>query len=200
MPRSRERELRRRPPDDLEALAAAAPLMPGAEYLTADVLRALWARARRGLRRRAAPSREPGPGLPQAAEPGLERRRARALQPRREPQGRAGAVRLPRDLHARGSRRTARPSTCRSARRCASTPARPTRSGSSRCCCRSSARPSAAPGSSRWSTRARSSTRCAGRRRRRSGSSATSRELGARRRRRAHAGDLAGTAARRGRR
>ena len=31
------------PPEDLEALAAAAPLMPGAEYLTADVLRNLWA-------------------------------------------------------------------------------------------------------------------------------------------------------------
>jgi non-specific serine/threonine protein kinase len=30
------------PPDDLEAQAAAAPLMPGAEYLTADVLRSLW--------------------------------------------------------------------------------------------------------------------------------------------------------------
>jgi non-specific serine/threonine protein kinase len=29
-------------PDDLEALAAAVPPMPGAEYLTADVLRALW--------------------------------------------------------------------------------------------------------------------------------------------------------------
>src|SRR4030042_419191 len=30
------------PPDDLEVLAAAAPVMPGAEYLTADVLRSLW--------------------------------------------------------------------------------------------------------------------------------------------------------------
>ena len=30
------------PPDDLEPLAAAAPLMPGAEYLTVDVLRGLW--------------------------------------------------------------------------------------------------------------------------------------------------------------
>ncbi|MDD5307044.1 MAG: DEAD/DEAH box helicase [Deltaproteobacteria bacterium] len=30
------------PPEDLDALAAAAPLMPGAEYLTVDVLRALW--------------------------------------------------------------------------------------------------------------------------------------------------------------
>jgi non-specific serine/threonine protein kinase len=31
------------PPDDLEILATFAPVMPGAEYLTADVLRALWA-------------------------------------------------------------------------------------------------------------------------------------------------------------
>jgi non-specific serine/threonine protein kinase len=30
------------PPDDLEVLAASAPVMPGAEYLTADVLRSLW--------------------------------------------------------------------------------------------------------------------------------------------------------------
>jgi len=35
------------PPDsDLKELAAAAPLMPGAEYVTADVLRALWAAIR----------------------------------------------------------------------------------------------------------------------------------------------------------
>ncbi len=31
------------PPDDLEVLAAAAPVMPGAEYLTVDVLVGLWA-------------------------------------------------------------------------------------------------------------------------------------------------------------
>ncbi len=30
-------------PDELDTLAAAAPLMPGAEYLTVEVLRALWA-------------------------------------------------------------------------------------------------------------------------------------------------------------
>jgi len=30
------------PPDDLDAFAAAAPLMPGAEYVTPEVLRALW--------------------------------------------------------------------------------------------------------------------------------------------------------------
>jgi non-specific serine/threonine protein kinase len=30
------------PPEDLKALAAAAPVMPGAEYLTADVLISLW--------------------------------------------------------------------------------------------------------------------------------------------------------------
>ena len=31
------------PPDDLRVLAAAAPVMPGAEYLTVDVLSSLWA-------------------------------------------------------------------------------------------------------------------------------------------------------------
>jgi hypothetical protein len=31
------------PPEDIKALAAAAPVMPGAEYLTADVLISLWA-------------------------------------------------------------------------------------------------------------------------------------------------------------
>jgi len=30
------------PPEDLAALAAGAPVMPGAEYLTADVLMELW--------------------------------------------------------------------------------------------------------------------------------------------------------------
>ena len=87
------------PPEDLEALAAAAPVMPGAEYLTADVLLALWAEIGAGIRRRAGRGQDHGPGVPQAPEPGLERRRPGALQPRREPQGRAGAVRLPRDLH-----------------------------------------------------------------------------------------------------
>ncbi|MCC6747132.1 MAG: DEAD/DEAH box helicase [Deltaproteobacteria bacterium] len=38
----RDRELPP-PPEDLDELAAAAPLMPGAEYLTVEVLRALWA-------------------------------------------------------------------------------------------------------------------------------------------------------------
>ena len=62
-----------------------------------------------------------------AQEPGLEPGRPRALQPRREPEGRGGAVRVPRDLHdaAVGAREGR--STCRSARRCASTRARPTR-------------------------------------------------------------------------
>ena len=81
----------------------------------------------------------------------------------------------------RGSPRTRRRSTCRSARRCASTPARRTRARCCRCCCPSSARPRAAPGSSRWSTRARSSTRCAGRRRRRSACSRTAATRGRRR-------------------
>ncbi|HOR36700.1 MAG TPA: DEAD/DEAH box helicase [Polyangiaceae bacterium] len=31
------------PPDELDSLAAASPLMPGAEYLTVEVLRSLWA-------------------------------------------------------------------------------------------------------------------------------------------------------------
>ena len=117
-----------RRPTTWRALAAAAPPMPGAEYLTAER-----ARLRSGRELDAAfhaelaESEAHRPGVSQAAEPGVEPGRPRALQPRREPQGRGGAVRLPRDLHHAAVGARPRRSTCRSARRCASTRARPTR-------------------------------------------------------------------------
>jgi non-specific serine/threonine protein kinase len=43
--------------DDLEALAGAAPVMPGAEYATADVLRALWLELGEALAERRAEAR-----------------------------------------------------------------------------------------------------------------------------------------------
>src|SRR3990172_2836592 len=51
------------PPAELEALAAAAPPMTGAEYLTAPVLRALWQALDAAFRAELAESGEPLPGL-----------------------------------------------------------------------------------------------------------------------------------------
>ena len=90
-------------------------------------------RAGRGVRGRAGRGEDVGPGVPPAQEPRLEPRRPRPLQPRREPQGRRGAVRVPRDVHHAAVGPRARPSTCRSARRCASTRARRTVRGCCRC-------------------------------------------------------------------
>ena len=128
------------PPDDLETLAAGAPLMPGAEYLTADLLCDFGPRPAKPSRR-ARRVEAILPGVSEAAQPGLEPGRPRALQPGREPQGRGGAVRLPGDLHhppvgpRQGAAPAARPGAARVRR------ARPTRSGCCRCCCRCSARP-----------------------------------------------------------
>ena len=117
------------PPTDgeLASLVLTAPMMRGAEYLTADVLRALWAETRSSAWR--SPRRQAGTSLQsllKAHEPGLEPGRTRALQPGREPPRRRGAVRLPGHLHHPAVRPGAARSTCRSARRCANTPARPT--------------------------------------------------------------------------
>ena len=85
--------------DDLEALASAAPAMPGARVPDGRGASRALGRARRRLLRRARRVGSHGSGLPQGFEPRLERGRAGALQPRREPQGRAGALRLPGHLH-----------------------------------------------------------------------------------------------------
>ena len=103
-------------------------------------------RARRRVPSGALESKVSVQGVPREQEPGLAPGRPRALQPRREPQGRRGAVRVPRDLHDAAVGAARRRSTCRSARRCASTRAPRTRRGCCRCCCRCSARPSSARG------------------------------------------------------
>ena len=100
---------------DLDALVLTAPMMPGAEYLTAEVLRGLWAALGAAF---ATPWPPPGPVQSSSgAEPGLEPRRPRALPPRREPprsrKRRSPSWRpTPPALGARPGR-----STCRSARR-----------------------------------------------------------------------------------
>ena len=141
---ARTREAGRVPPpadDELEALAAAAPPMTGAEYLTAAVLAALWRETRRGVRRRAGRRRSCRCRTSSSAQSGLEPGRPRALQSRREPQGRRGAVRLPGDLHdaavgaGQGAAPAARPGAARIRRRATN------RERCCRCCCRCSAPP-----------------------------------------------------------
>jgi hypothetical protein len=83
-----------------------------------------------------------GPGIPQAPESGLERRRAGALPPRQEPQGEQAPFAFLATYTSRLSalsRGTARPSTSPSPGRSASARGGQARSGSSRSSCRSSA-------------------------------------------------------------
>ena len=117
-------------------------MMAGAEYLTPDVLRALWQPSRGSLWQ--PPSRRPDrpAELPEGAEPGLEPGRPRAFQSGGKPPRLRRPVRLHGDLHDAASRRRPRRSTCRSARRCANTPGRQTATSCCRCCCRCSAPPS----------------------------------------------------------
>ena len=109
---------------ELEAIAAAVPPMTGAEYVTTEVLADLWRATRFGLHDRARRIEAHRPGVPAEPQQGLEPRRPRPLQPRREPQGRRGAVRVPRDVHHTAVGRGKRAARCRSARRCRNTPAR----------------------------------------------------------------------------
>ncbi len=100
------------PPDEeIESLAGGAPPMTGAEYLTAAVLHDAVERDRRGVSRRALRVEGLGAGLSRAKEPGLASGRSRPLQPRREQEGRCGAVCVPGDLHdaAVGAREGAAP-------------------------------------------------------------------------------------------
>ena len=119
---------------------AAAPPMVGAEYLTTGALHALWTAIAEAFAARLGGIRSLGAGRPARVRSRLEHGRARALPPRREPQG-PRARRSPSWPRTRtASRRRGRRSTSRSARPFASTPARPTRRGCSRCSCRCSAR------------------------------------------------------------
>jgi hypothetical protein len=88
------------PPDAaLQAEIDRAPPMDGAEYLRVEVLQARWRDLDAALRAELAGAA--AVRVAQRAPPGVEPRRSRPLQPRREPQGRAGALRLPRHLHHR---------------------------------------------------------------------------------------------------
>jgi hypothetical protein len=74
------------PPEaDLAALALTAPLMPGAEYLTTGVLRALWAAMAASLSAALVEAGADLQGFPQGDEPRLEPGRAGAFQSGREP-------------------------------------------------------------------------------------------------------------------
>ena len=133
------------PPSEAEfaTLVLTAPMMAGAEYLSADVLRSLWDEIGEAVAKPAA-----GTDL-QTFLKGLNpawnlvgRVHFNLAENRRDPSARSPSWRPTR----RGCRRRPRRSTCRSARRCANTPAPPTATSCCRCCCRCSAPPSIAPG------------------------------------------------------
>lgn len=73
-------------------------MMPGTEYLTAEVLRALWDEIGEAFSTEHAESGATLQEFLKRLSPAWNLVE-RALQPRREPQGRASALRLPRDLH-----------------------------------------------------------------------------------------------------
>ena len=108
---------------ELASLVLTAPMMAGAEYLTPDVLRALWQEIAAALADVACRGEDRPAELPEEPEPRLEPGRPRALQPGREPPRRRCAVRLPRHLHhaalGPGARaaRAARPGAARVRRR-----------------------------------------------------------------------------------
>ena len=119
----------------LEAMAAAAPPMRGAEYVTAAAPRGGVARGGRGARERAVGVAGPGAGLAARQERGVGDGRARGLPSRREQaRSRTRPSRSSRRTR-RGSRRRARRSTGRSghAARGVAAP-RATASGCSRSC------------------------------------------------------------------
>ena len=65
---------------ELAELVLTTPMMAGAEYLTPDVLRALWAEIGQAVSSLARCHRRPGPAeLSQGSEPGLEPGRPRAF-------------------------------------------------------------------------------------------------------------------------
>ena len=84
---------------ELAELVLTEPMMAGAEYLTPDVLRALWDGDRAGGIASLAATGGRSAGLPQGPEPGLEPGRPRAFQSGREPPRRRSAVRVHGDLH-----------------------------------------------------------------------------------------------------
>ena len=121
------------PTQALDSLTSSAPPMTGAEYLTALCSTRCGTRSTRRSAPELSESRDVGPGVPQAQEPGVEPGRPRPLQSRREPEGRRGAVRVSGDLHdaAVGAREGPAPAARPGA--AASTRARRTSRGSCRC-------------------------------------------------------------------
>ena len=129
------------PPSEehLAVLATGTPMMPRAEYLTAEVLGALWEAIGAAF---SAEQAEPVPRSRNFLERlnpawnvvgGVHSNLAEKRKNEEAPFAFATYTRA-------GARRPARPSTSPSARRSARTRVRPTRSGSSCSCCRCSAR------------------------------------------------------------
>ena len=119
-------------PGELERLAAAAPPMPGGEYLTADVLRALWAGRPRSLARRDRGCGRHRPGVARGAgtRPGASSAGCTSTSPRTGAIPSARSPSSPRTPPA--SPRAASRSTGRSATPSARPPRPPTAGASSR--------------------------------------------------------------------
>ena len=152
-----------RPPDEAELgfLVLTAPLMPGAEYLTADILRDLWSALAAAL---AADLAASGARLQDALKrlnPAwnlVGRVHFNLAENRRDPDAPFAFL----ATYASRLSAQARCSTCRSAKRCANMAVPLIVPSCSPCCCRFSAPPRPATGCACWSIAARSSTRCAG--------------------------------------
>ena len=144
-----------------QAFVLTAPVMPGAEYLTAEILRGLWAELGTALATAFIATGTDLQAFLKTLNPAwnlVGRVHFNLAENRRDPE-------LPFAFLAPtppACRLRARRSICRSARRCANTPALPNQRSCCRCCCRCSARRRRAVGSRRWSMPARSSIRCAG--------------------------------------
>jgi hypothetical protein len=127
------------PPEDIKTLATAAPVMPGAEYLTADVLTSLWAELGAAFLVELAESKVTVQEFLKSLHPAwnVVGRVHFNLAENRKDEDAPFAFLAPTRT---GFLRMARPSTCRLDRRCATTRALPAKKSCSRCCCRFSAR------------------------------------------------------------
>ena len=113
-------------PAELENLVRAGPMMPGSEYLSPDVLRALWAEMAAAVSVALAAAKTDLQAFLRALNPAWNLV-GRVHFNLAENRGGPGVRRSPSWRPTpRGSRPRPRRSTCRSARPCANTPGRPT--------------------------------------------------------------------------
>ena len=122
-------------PDDqvLDALVADAPPMAGAEYMTTEVLTALWTDLDEALREQLAASKRSLQEFLKTLHPVWNLVGRVHFNLAGKPQRRGGAVRFSRHLHRPACRRTARRNICPCRRRWLSSPTARAGRGCSRC-------------------------------------------------------------------